>query len=228
MMGRQGIVFSTAVAVALVALVAGGADAPGRLLLAAGLPGPAAAVLSDPMWRAVALERAGDHEAAAALFARAGDPYNHGVSAARAGDYAAALAAFDAVLSADPDDAAARANYDLVAALFAGTRFDPAVVLIEDRVGPTLAAETGQGRARAGSTGDDVTNPQSGFAMPELVSTGLRRASQVFDAQHVAANDRWLATLTDAPGEYLAARLAAEQKQRAASGRALPPAEDPE
>jgi Ca-activated chloride channel family protein len=50
----------------------------------------------------------------------------------------------------------------------------------------------------------------------------------LFDAQYMAANDRWLATLEDQPGAYLRARLALEQKARIKAGTALPDPEDPQ
>ena len=62
--------------------------------------------------------------------------------------------------------------------------------------------------------------------MPELAGSGLRRVPKIFDAQYIKANDVWLTTLPDEPGQYLSARIAAEQKARIAAGTALPQAED--
>lgn len=209
------------------ALALGGWDAPGRALSGLGLPDVAAAVMARP---GAALYAAGRYEEAAAAFAAAGERYNEGVAAARAGDYAAALAAFDAAIAADPGDAAARANYDLVAQIFAGTRLENVeMILPEDRKdGPTLFAETGQGDGRASSTGSDTTNASSGFQLPGLIAEEEQaRVRKVFDAHHLAASRRWLATLPDEPGQFLKARLAAVQAARQEAGEALPPAEDP-
>ncbi len=76
-----------------------------------------AAAFEDPTWRAAALYRAGDFEAAAAQLAGRSDPvssYNRGNALARAGRLGDALAAYDAALVAQPDDPDARFNRDLI------------------------------------------------------------------------------------------------------------------
>lgn len=201
----------------------------GRVLLAAGLPGVALPLLQDPADRGEALFRIGAYQDAAREFQGVGDDYNHGLAAAWSGDYAAALAAWDRHLARHPRDVQAAANLALVRGLLAGTRFDPvAAPKDRDREGPELLADPGQGGARAASTGDEANNAKTGFWMPEITSEGLRRVSQIFDAQFVAANARWLVTLEDQPGRYLRARLAAEQKARMAAGTARPTPEDPQ
>lgn len=227
---RVAQVVPTLGAILLAAGLALGGTAPvGRLALELGLPGVAVGLLDDPHLRAVALHRSGRYAEASDAFGAAGDPYNRGVSAALAGDYATALLAWDTVLAANPSDRQARANHTLVKALLATVTFD-AVARPEDRPrdGPTLEAEPGQGKARAAGQGDEATDPKTGFWMPEVVSSGLRRVPKIFDAQATAASERWLTTLEDQPGVYLAARLAAEQKAREAAGTALPPPEDPQ
>jgi len=49
---------------------------------------------------------------------------------------------------------------------------------------------------------------------------------QPFDDLFIAADERWLVTLEDQPGKYLAARLKAEQERRRALGIASPEAGD--
>lgn len=226
-MRRAGLLLVTALAAGAGAASLGGRDVFGDALTALGLPDLGAAVMARP---GPALYAAGRHGEAAAAFAEAGERYNEGVAAARAGDYAAALAAFDAAIAENPHDASARANYDLVAQLFAGTRLQgDGSLLTEEKDGETLHAEIGQGNARASSTGTDTTNASAGFQVPELIAEEEQaRVRKVFDAHHLAASRRWLATLADEPGLFLKDRLAAVQAARQEAGAALPPAEDPE
>lgn len=229
-MTSRAILALVAVTLLAVAAFLGGAAPFGRLSLALGLPQVATVLFVDPGWRGTAALQAGDFGAAARDFARmTGGDYNAGVALARAGSFAAALEAFDRALAANPDDAWARANFDLVRAVYAGTAISPdARFAWSDREdGPTLAAETGQGNVRAAGTGDDVTNAGTSLEQPQLESTGLRRIDKVFDDRFILANDRWLANLADVPGEYLAARIYEERKRRAAQGRAPPDPEDP-
>ncbi len=200
----------------------------GRVMLEAGWPRTAASLLSDPSERGAAFYRAGDYIAAQQAFADADEPYNGGLAAAQAGEYATALVAWERVLSLNPDDHEALANHKLITSLLAGIEFQATDPPEEtDRSGEATEAAPGQGKARAASTGDDANSQKTGFWMPEITGEGLRRVPQIFDAQFIAANERWLATLQDQPGLYLRARLAAEQKAREASGVALPEPEDP-
>lgn len=217
-----------ALAAALVAVVTGGSAGFGRLALAAGLPDIAAPLLSDPGWRGVALYRAGRWDAAADAFRSAGDMHNLGNAEAHSGNYAAALEAFDTARAAgDPD---ASANFDLVAAYYAGLALDPDTPIAwwtEDEDGPTEAAPVGEGSGRAAGTGSDSTNAGALLGLPELRGIGRLGARRVFDDKFMVANRRWLAQLSDVPGEYLAARIAAERKRRADLGLAPPEPEDP-
>jgi Ca-activated chloride channel family protein len=197
--------------------------------LSLGLPAIASNLTNDPTLLASYRFSSGDHTDAAETFSAVGQPYNAGVAAAWARDYASALAAWDAALLVNPTDHEARTNRDLIVSLFAGTEFLPTEERpAKDRGGDDVEANIGQGGARAASTGDDATGNQSGFTMPEVAGSGLRRVPKIFDAQYIKANDEWLTTLPDEPGLYLSARIAAEQKARAAAGTALPPAGDPE
>ncbi|MEM7177052.1 MAG: hypothetical protein AAF503_05055 [Pseudomonadota bacterium] len=200
-----------------------------RVALGLGLSDLAAALTDDPGLRGEALFRAGRYAAAAGAFAEAGQAYNQGLAAAWAGDYATALVAWDRVLAANPRDQETRANHKIVASLLAGMTFDPVPRFKRrDREGETVEADIGKGKGRAEGEGDATNNPKSGFWMPEVAASGLRRVPNIFDEQFVAADRRWLATLEDQPGIYLRARLAAEQKRRDAAGTALPMAEDPQ
>ena len=206
----------------------GGLAPAARLLMAAGAPGPAAALFSDPGWRGAALMRAGRFEAAAMAFAAEGDPYGEGLTLARSGHYAAALESLD--LARARGDASASAAFDLVAAFYAGLRIDPdSMVSWADtkRDGPTVAAPIGRGNGRATSTGDEAQNTGSSIDLPELTSRGRLGVRRVFDDRFMAATPRWLATLDDVPGAYLGARIAFEHKARQKAGLSPPPPEDP-
>ncbi|MEL7154151.1 MAG: hypothetical protein AAFN51_10275 [Pseudomonadota bacterium] len=210
-------------------LIAQGTAPLGRVMVQAGLTGAALPLLSNPDDQGVAHFRAGSFEAAADAFAQANDPYNEGLAAAYAKDYARALAAFDRRLLENPKDVQAEANHALIAGLFAGTKFDPVAAPDDrDKSGEAVLAAPGQGKARAAGQGDEANNPKTGFWMPDVMSSGLRRVPKLFDAQFVAADQRWLTTLEDQPGVYLRARLLAEQKARVANGTALPEAGDTE
>lgn len=69
----------------------------------------------DPAWRAGALYRAGDYEAAATAFGQLpGADYNRGNALARAGRLEEAIKAYDAALGADPNNQDAAYNRNLV------------------------------------------------------------------------------------------------------------------
>lgn len=217
------------------AFAAGGPDAFGRTALSLGAPGLAAALFEDPSWRGVAAHRAGDFAAAAAAFAEAGpgEAYNLGVAETRGANYAAALEAFDMAIAAaaarGARDEAALVNFDLVVAVYAAAGLDPDSIgrWSKEREGETVAAETARGDARAAGTGDEVTNTSATIGAPELEGGDLRRVRKVFDDKFVFASPRWLATLKDSPGAFLAARIAFERKRRAKAGEAPPPPASP-
>ncbi len=230
-MSARWILAASAAALIGLAAALGGADAFGRLALALGLPGPARALFQTPEWQATAAYRAAEFEAAAAGFARApGADFNTGVALARAGRYAAALEAFDRVLAGDPADAEAKANFELIERIYAGTAIsmDAAFAIIHrDDEGPVVEGPMGLGQVRAAGTGDEVHDGGTSLGMAELQSTGRIGVRQQFDDKFMIANDRWLRTLADVPGEYLGARIAEERKRRAALGLAPPVPEDP-
>jgi len=216
----------SAIALAVSLLLDGPAPV-GRILLAAGLPGLAVPFLGDDGWRGAALYRAGRMEEAAAAFGRAGEVYNLGTAEARRGNYAAALEAYDRVIPLG--DAEARVNFDLIAAFYAGLGIDPASlgVFPAREEGPTAEGFVAEGDGRAAGTGDTATNANALLGLAELESLGKLGVRRVFDERFMAADDRWLAQLEDVPGAYLAARIAAERKRRAALGLAPPEPEDP-
>ena len=213
------------------ALVLGGGAPFGRVALTLGLTGPAQMLMADPAWAGYAAARAGRYDAAAADFAATpGADYNQGVALARAGRYAAALEAFDRAIAADPGDAEAAANFETLSRIYAGTAIstEAAFAIVErEEDGPVAEAEIGLGNARASGTGDEVTNTGTTLGLAELESRKRQATRKQFDDRFMLANDRWLRTLADVPGEYLAARIFEERKRRAAAGLAPPEPEDP-
>lgn len=133
----------------------------GRLLMAVGLPGTAAGILTEPAWRAPALYEAGRYAEAIEIFSAQGKrgSYNLGNALARAGDLKAALSAYDEALAYNPRDGDAQANRSLVAKL------------LEDQTDPGkgggLANASAQYGARFGKTqnqdnADDIKATSSG------------------------------------------------------------------
>lgn len=197
--------------VAGAAMTVAGPDALGRLALRAGADRVAAALLTAPATRGVALFRAGDHAGADREFAAAGrsETYNRGLSLAATGDYPLSVAYFDAVLFANPADDQARTNRDLVAAMFVPERGDSAML---GRIGTV----TGGGPA----TGD-VADP---FRMANASDPDWRKP---LDVKGLSASEAWLDSIGDDPGEFLRLRLKAEYDRRAALGLIRPEEGDP-
>ena len=232
-MRRVGVAASLgALCLAVAALIAGGSAAPiGRVLLWGGLPRLAEPLLRDPAWRGVASYRAGRSARAAEAFEAAGTWLNVGNARVLEGEYAAALEAYDRARLAGDDRA--DANFDLVAAYYASLMIDPDAAVswfaTLEREGATVAAQTGQGSGRAASDGAAATNTGALVGLPEVVGRNLVQEGvrKVFDETFMMANERWLATLPDVPGAYLAERIAHERKRRAELGLAPPDPEDP-
>ena len=203
------------------AFALGGLAPLGRIALALDMPRLAVPMFRDPRWRGIAHYRAQDWDAAAADFREARAFHDLGNAETMRGNYAAALEAFDVARARGDADAAV--NFDLVASYYAGLALDPETPVNwfageEDADGPVSEAPVGKGSARAAGSGDTATNAGALLGLPELVTFGQARVRQVFDDTFMVANDRWLAQLADVPGDYLAARIAAERKLRAELG----------
>lgn len=226
----RGILPGLAAGALLVAFALDGLAPFGRVALIFGADRAAARLFADAEWRGVALARAGAYGAAAQAFAAvAGGAYNQGTTLARAGQYARALEALDAAEAANAADHQAAANFDLVAAYYSGTLIaaDTPVTWGNDGTGETQAASIGKGSARAAGTGDEITNTGATMGVPEVDSKGDRQVRKVFDQKFIIASPRWLTTLDDVPGAYLAARIAAEHKRRKKAGLSPPEPEVP-
>ncbi len=189
--------------------VSAGPDAFGKLGLELGLPGLAAPLIQDPVSRGVALYRAGDYRGADEAFAKAGRvaTYNRGNTLALTGNYPLAVAYFDAALFADPSDADARTNRELVAKLV------PPVVGESNSI-DGVAATVLTDQSDAAITARQI--PKAKALAPQFAVVRPRTGSAT-----VASSD-WLATLPDDPGIYLKLRLKAEQERRQDLGMANP------
>lgn len=210
-----------------VAFALGGSAPLGRTLIAVGLPGLAVPFFEDPAWRGAAYFRAGDMEAAAAEFRTAQQPFNLGNAQAHAGNYAAALEAYD--LAIVRGDAAAQANFDVVAAYYAGLGIDAETLALfaKRKQGPEMESFIARGDGRAAGTGSEVTNTNTMLGLAELISRDQFGVRRVFDDKFIVADDRWLQQLSDVPGAYLNARIAQEHKRRVKLGLTPPDPDDP-
>lgn len=142
-----------------------GADAFGRDDFAA-----AAGRFADQAWKAGALYRAGNYEAAAAAYGGIrGADYNRGNALARAGRLEDALAAYDAALAADPEHFDAFHNRELVRKLLEQKKNEE-----EKKKGGGGQGKDGQGQDGKGKDGQgkdgqgrpDVGNPNPGKPDP--------------------------------------------------------------
>lgn len=223
------MVFTLGIGLLLLAGVLGGGNAFGRVALGLGAPNLAASIFASPYWRGVALYRAGRFAEATETFEDAGPDaaFNRGNAQVKSERYAAALEAYD-LAQAYQTDTQAQVNFDIVLAFYAGTRIDADSIARwgEEKQGETAAAEVARGSARASGTGDEVTNTGATIGLTELQSRELRRVRKVFDDKFVVASPRWLATLEDVPGAYLAARVSHEYKRRLKAGEGQPPMEE--
>jgi Ca-activated chloride channel family protein len=190
--------------VALGILLMAGPGAMGRLALVAGFPRSSHPLLSDqPAVQGLALFRSGDFAGADAAFAKAGSgqAFNRGLALAGMGNYTLSVAYFDAVLFANPADAEARRLRHMVA----------------DMVEPVRGDSSAPGRI-AGYGGllrpPELIYAQAGFSDPEL--------GKPIEARGFVANEEWLRTLGDDPGEFLRLRLKAEYERRAKRGLIRP------
>lgn len=194
---------------AIVAITLSGAEGMGRLALRVGWSDAAAYLLPDPAARGVALFRIGDYAGADRAFAEAGrsQTYNRGLSLAATGNYPLSVAYFDAMLFANPADAQARANRDLVATMFA----------------PVRGESTTHGRlaGAGGIQSDEAVDSKL------LANASGPKWDRQLERRGLAATDEWLETISDDPGEFLRLRIRAEYIRRASLGLIRPKEAEP-
>lgn len=210
------------------ALALGGTAPFGRVALAVGLFPMAANLFSDLDWQGVAFYRASEFDKASKAFESAGNQYNLGNAEAQKGRLAAALEAYDQAIG--PGNPDAQANFDVLAAYYAGQQIDPEALGLfpERKFGPKAESFIARGNARAAGTGSEVTNSNTMLGLAELDSRGRLGVRRIFDDKFMVADQRWLNQLSDVPGEFMAARIAQEHKRRTQLGLSPPEAESPE
>jgi len=164
--------------------------------------------------------------AAAETLAQAGGAadFNLGNALASSGQFAASLEAYDRVLARFPEHAGAKVNFDYIVKIYAALQVDPDAIVewsIRDE-GPEAEGGIARGTTRAAGTGDETTNSGSIIGLSELESRGRLGVRKVFDDTFVAASPRWLKTLDDVPGAFLAERIKHERKRREKAGIGQP------
>ncbi|MGB0406755.1 MAG: tetratricopeptide repeat protein, partial [Pseudomonadales bacterium] len=151
-------------------------DQAGLHALRRGSPEAALARFEDPRWRATALYRNQEFDAAAAAFAAFDDPfghYNRGNALAKGGHYEAALQAYDQALAQNPTLEDAVKNRDLVQQLL-----DRAKAASQNEQGKQKdQPEPGDSDAEAGNNSEE-----SGQEAPpeEPGDSGRRRGSRLW------------------------------------------------
>jgi Ca-activated chloride channel homolog len=238
------------------AMFSGAPDHIGRLLLSAGFPSVAAALIEDPAWKGIALYSEHRWAAAADAFraSRApGSAYNLGNALAQARRYSEAIEAYDEALAQDDHDEDAQANRSLVAALIEREKAkEKSPAAWTGNGAPARQAErrsdgpSGQADARssgpeglAGAPESELNSKSPGQSPaargggPPTESGGTTlledraRIGKEIDAKSVLANVQWLETLPDEPGRFLKLRLALEHARRVEAGTAPPMPGDP-
>ncbi|MCQ0969549.1 hypothetical protein MLD63_03745 [Paracoccus sp. TK19116] len=209
-MRHRSLVISAA---ALACAVAAGPEAWAKLIWRAGFPDLALPLIKEPGARGAALYDAGRYEDADAVFADIGRSatYDRGLTLAVTGDYALSVAYFDAVLFANRYDADARHNREIVATL----------------VEPVIGEAMGHGRIETILSEAGVAvgafDPDDPAQPIQAVQRNPKEANvkrSVAGERTTAADEGWLDSLSDAPGEYLKGRLAAEMDRRRETGEA--------
>ena len=200
-------------AIAALCALAAGPDAWAKLAWRLGAPGIALPLLTDEAVRGAALYSARRYDEADVAFAAVGRSatYNRGMTLAANGYYQLSVAYFDAALFADRYDADARHNRQVVSAL----------------VAPVVGEAMGHGRIKAllaeqgvNAVTFDTDDPMAPIKEADWVTDRNALKRDVTHDRKIAASAEWIASLADAPGEYLKARLAAELERRVETGEA--------
>ncbi len=172
------------------------------------------ALTQDKRVRGATLYALGRFDEADAVFANIGRDvtYNRGITLATTGQYALSQSYFDAVLFENRWDEDALFNRDFVSQLYV----------------PVVGASDEHGRIAAIFEQEaigakfDKDNP-----LAPVLEEGQREIRKPLDVRSVQADEAWLETLSDSPGEFLANQLAAEHLRRKEAGELHPPAPSP-
>lgn len=177
-------------------------------MLAAGRPAAAAHEFRDPDWRGIAWFRAGHYGKAAAAFAQASTPsarYNLGNALVHLGRLREALAAYDAALKANPHDADARHNRNLV------LRW----LLAQERSRGEPAPEGSRAHRQSGGAARGGHGAGTGAYSGSLSGSAGRGSEQTLN--------KWLRKIPDDPGGLLRRKFVYELAKRRQEGETSGP-----
>lgn len=191
------------------ACIAAGGSAPlAKLAYLAGAYETTLRLSDDQAVRGAVLYRLGRFEEADAAFAAVGRTatYDRAASLAATGRYDLSIAYYDAVLFSDRNDDDARFNRSIISDY---VHHDPVAGEADEHGG--IAA------ILAGAESDEPVLDSNDIAavLKKLYKTPRKQET----VRSVAASQEWLATLADAPGEFLRKRLEAEYERREAEGK---------
>ena len=192
---------------ALASILSGGATPLAKMAYLLGAYESVLRLSDDQAVRGAALYQLGRFKEADAAFAAIGrtGTYNRAASLAATGRYELSIAYYDAVLFADRHDGDAR--------------FNRAVVSEFVHHEPVFAEPDGRGGIDA--ILDDIDNDEPAVDPNDALAVHKKlysRPRKPVEARSLAASQEWLATLADAPGEFLRKRLAAEHERRKSEG----------
>ncbi len=217
-------------------------DQAGLHVLRRGAPEAALARFKDPRWRATALYRNQEYDAAAAAFAAFDDPlghYNRGNALAKAGHYEAALQAYDEALAQNATFVDAAKNRDLVQQLLdrakadaqneQGKQKDQPEPGDSDAEAGNNSEESGQeappeapGDAGAGDEADPGDDASDGAQedTPAAAETPGEQTAEAAQAEEEAeqALEQWLRRVRDEPGALLKRKFRYETERRYRQG----------
>lgn len=186
-----------------------GREGWGRLALRLHQPSLAAALLTDPVARGIALLQSGHAAEAEALFIAAGQDatYDRAAALAALGRYDLSRAFYDAVLFVDRHDQDAIYNRAVINRLIPPLEVPPGEE--NASLAPPVMQDLG---VRTGADHD----------LGRALAQRDRRVARPVTAIAMQASESWLVTLSDSPGEYLSKLLAAEHERRALAGLIRP------
>ena len=225
---RKTIVLCLLIASIAAALLSHINDRAGRLLLRAGFPGAAAAIMSDPAWKGMAYYSEHKWADAAEAFRQSRSPgsnYNLGNALAQEGQYAAAVDAYVVALAWNPEDIDARTNRHIVEDLMRAQSGKPEVsgqgaaaglIPKEASVDSSAAAannDSGGGTGSLGGGGSEKPGQMTLYENGSLIGEKPKAGSANPDL-------RWLETLPDKAGTFLKLQIAFEHGRRVETGRA--------
>lgn len=173
-------------------------DQQGQRLFSRGEYGAAAEAFQNPLWKGMALYRAGDFEKAAGQFARRDSPeahFNRGNALVMQGEYGSAVAAYEKALALKPEWQEAEENRELARAR-----------------GEAIKREGGDmGDQRLGADKIEFDNQKRDTGQDTEVNT--EQAASSTDVQAL-----WLRRVQTNPADFLKAKFSYQEAMRGEEG----------